>query len=99
MSSRFRSRYGPFGIGGWTPAVKVLIIACVVTFFLQIIDRMTAGPSFIYKFGLTPTLVVHNFYLWQLVTYIFLHDTNQLDRKSTRLNSSHLGISYAVFCL
>ena len=77
MSSRFRSRYGSFGIGGWTPAVKVLIIACVVTFFLQIIDRMTAGPSFIYKFGLTPTLVVHNFYLWQLVTYIFLHDTNQ----------------------
>src|SRR5262245_63906534 len=25
--------------------------------------------------------------------------TAQLDRKSTRLNSSHLGISYAVFCL
>src|SRR5215472_5586285 len=24
--------------------------------------------------------------------------TAQLDRKSTRLNSSHLGISYAVFC-
>src|SRR5438045_7280568 len=24
---------------------------------------------------------------------------DQLDRKSTRLNSSHLGISYAVFCL
>src|SRR5437899_8234587 len=23
----------------------------------------------------------------------------ELDRKSTRLNSSHLGISYAVFCL
>src|ERR1035438_10762114 len=25
--------------------------------------------------------------------------TNLPDRKSTRLNSSHLGISYAVFCL
>src|SRR3989442_7800227 len=25
--------------------------------------------------------------------------TNQLDRKSTRLNSSHVRISYAVFCL
>src|SRR5205814_10459963 len=24
---------------------------------------------------------------------------NKRDRKSTRLNSSHLGISYAVFCL
>src|ERR1035438_6082387 len=26
-------------------------------------------------------------------------DTPKPDRKSTRLNSSHLGISYAVFCL
>src|SRR5258705_4922299 len=26
-------------------------------------------------------------------------DQRHLDRKSTRLNSSHLGISYAVFCL
>src|SRR5262245_62860169 len=26
-------------------------------------------------------------------------DQDVLDRKSTRLNSSHLGISYAVFCL
>src|ERR1039458_10370674 len=25
--------------------------------------------------------------------------SGRLDRKSTRLNSSHLGISYAVFCL
>src|SRR5258705_2699764 len=39
---------------------------------------------------------------------LFLHEHNNLpeihgsfnrDRKSTRLNSSHLGISYAVFCL
>src|SRR5256885_10131112 len=27
------------------------------------------------------------------------HATQKLDRKSTRLNSSHLVISYAVFCL
>src|SRR5436853_866915 len=27
------------------------------------------------------------------------YDRRQVDRKSTRLNSSHLGISYAVFCL
>src|SRR5438045_7327067 len=26
-------------------------------------------------------------------------DFGEVDRKSTRLNSSHLGISYAVFCL
>src|SRR5690606_42042722 len=28
-----------------------------------------------------------------------LHDANLADRKSTRLNSSHVKISYAVFCL
>src|SRR2546426_5061631 len=28
-----------------------------------------------------------------------LHDRERIDRKSTRLNSSHLVISYAVFCL
>src|SRR5205814_4038568 len=30
---------------------------------------------------------------------ILLHSGIGRDRKSTRLNSSHLGISYAVFCL
>src|SRR5256885_3232789 len=29
----------------------------------------------------------------------FAQNNRQLDRKSTRLNSSHLVISYAVFCL
>src|SRR5688572_31574734 len=28
-----------------------------------------------------------------------VHTTNKVDRKSTRLNSSHSQISYAVFCL
>src|SRR5262245_62819706 len=30
---------------------------------------------------------------------IVLRNRMAIDRKSTRLNSSHLGISYAVFCL
>src|SRR5256885_12462120 len=29
----------------------------------------------------------------------YCYEVNGLDRKSTRLNSSHLVISYAVFCL
>src|SRR3712207_8911080 len=48
-----------------------------------------------------------DFYLlgWGVTTfdseYIFslLYHTNTGDRKSTRLNSSHANISYAVFCL
>src|SRR5262245_62796840 len=46
-------------------------------------------------------------YLWMLAftTLLFFRPQDHiqalaaLDRKSTRLNSSHLGISYAVFCL
>src|SRR5205814_10235969 len=30
---------------------------------------------------------------------LLVHQRTKRDRKSTRLNSSHLGISYAVFCL
>src|SRR5256885_3957912 len=36
----------------------------------------------------------------EATSHFFTPDTTQpLDRKSTRLNSSHLVISYAVFCL
>src|ERR1035438_10687944 len=37
------------------------------------------------------------FYHVLLPSIVFVID--DIDRKSTRLNSSHLGISYAVFCL
>src|SRR5215467_14248179 len=76
MSSRYRSRFGGFGIGGgWTPAVKALVIACVIGFVLHYIDDriISSSPAFDYKFGLVPALVTQHFYLWQLVTYIFLH--------------------------
>src|SRR5256885_12208148 len=36
---------------------------------------------------------------WLSQTYDALARIQELDRKSTRLNSSHLVISYAVFCL
>src|SRR5258705_3782513 len=42
---------------------------------------------------------------YQMVKYSIAHRSfaiqflPEVDRKSTRLNSSHLGISYAVFCL
>src|SRR5690625_5928166 len=33
------------------------------------------------------------------ITVQLRHQMTQIDRKSTRLNSSHVAISYAVFCL
>src|SRR5690625_7120495 len=38
-------------------------------------------------------------YLKQVTEDDFLEEIVKLDRKSTRLNSSHVAISYAVFCL
>src|SRR5437870_10826980 len=37
--------------------------------------------------------------LEQIVTDSGAQTASQIDRKSTRLNSSHVAISYAVFCL
>src|SRR5699024_12180042 len=37
---------------------------------------------------------------WQLeIADVMVTDISAVDRKSTRLNSSHVSISYAVFCL
>src|SRR5437867_5441666 len=36
---------------------------------------------------------------WGVATFYALFSTTPRDRKSTRLNSSHRTISYAVFCL
>src|SRR5436853_6402859 len=72
VSSRYRS--SGFGMGGgWTPAVRTLVIACVVGFLLQIFDRLSGAPSLADKFGLVPVEVTQKYYLWQLVTYMFLH--------------------------
>src|SRR5262245_63503658 len=35
----------------------------------------------------------------EALAFLLLASSFHADRKSTRLNSSHLGISYAVFCL
>jgi membrane associated rhomboid family serine protease len=43
--------------------------ACVVGFLLQ----MAVGAKLYYILGLVPALFWSKFFVWQLVTYIFLH--------------------------
>src|SRR5215475_2431022 len=74
MSFRYRTRYGGFGLGGgWTPAIKTLVIACAVGFLLHIFNQFAGAQPLMYTFGLVPAFVTQKFYVWQLVTYIFLH--------------------------
>src|SRR5437660_3691337 len=42
-----------------------------------------------------PKSAINELEMWQQDTF----DATRIDRKSTRLNSSHVAISYAVFCL
>jgi len=73
VSRYYRNTFSGFGPGGISPVVKTLIIICSTTFLLQIFDGIAGGATFTSKFGLVPYQVTHRFYLWQLVTYIFLH--------------------------
>src|SRR3712207_7875648 len=41
----------------------------------------------------------HRFAIQQAIDLPSFHSEHWIDRKSTRLNSSHANISYAVFCL
>lgn len=74
MSPYYRTTYSSIGYPRWTRAVKIIVIACVVTFLIQLVT----GRWFTLLFGLTPWDVTHSGYIWQLVTYIFLHDTGSI---------------------
>ena len=75
------TRWGAPG-GGWgdglTPAVRALLIANVAVYGFQIVSRFAANVRLERLFGLVPYDVVHHLFLWQPVTYMFLHDPGNI---------------------
>src|SRR5258705_9816227 len=76
--------------------------ALIPSFFFLMIRRPPRSTLFPYT-TLFRSPDIDNFTVCSLDD-ILIYSTNEddhedQDRKSTRLNSSHLGISYAVFCL
>jgi membrane associated rhomboid family serine protease len=59
-----------FSPGPVSTALKALIAANVVVFILQ---QPQLVPSLTTMFGLQPDLVIHEFRIWQLASYMFLH--------------------------
>src|SRR3954464_11301631 len=57
-----------FGAGPLSTTLKVLIAANVAAFITT-----SFAPSLLEYLGLTPSLVLHQFWVWQLATYMFLH--------------------------
>lgn len=68
----FRTGYYDAGSGLFPPAIKWLLIINVAMFFLPRI--IFTNLDFFHRFfGLVPHIIWTKFYLWQLVTYMFLH--------------------------
>jgi membrane associated rhomboid family serine protease len=63
-----------FGPGPITPAVRAIIIANVAAFLLTFLQPQ----SIVEFFGLTPALVLEQFRVWQLATYLFIHSPTQI---------------------
>src|SRR3954451_9399533 len=57
-----------FGAGLLSTTLKVLIAANVAAFITT-----SFAPSLLEYLGLVPSLVLHQFWVWQLATYMFLH--------------------------
>src|SRR5438105_14060427 len=76
------------GGGEFTPPlVSLIVLAC----FLSLSPRFAPPIAGIPLLGRRILALLTDFLLLSIVSF--------LDRKSTRLNSSHEWISYAVFCL
>ncbi|MEW5944629.1 MAG: rhomboid family intramembrane serine protease [bacterium] len=72
----YQVRFGP---GRVMPVVRALLIANAAVFALQLVLNFTRyGWVIIHYFALYPESVVLKFYLWQTVTYMFLHDSSGL---------------------
>jgi membrane associated rhomboid family serine protease len=63
----------PFAYRSLPPAVKVLLTATVGVFVAQWVFSLVGGPGLVGFFGLTPARVTGHLWLWQTVTYLFLH--------------------------
>ncbi|MBM9576857.1 rhomboid family intramembrane serine protease [Leptospira sp. 201903070] len=56
-----------------TPVVRILLILNGSVFAIQLLLSWTIGDYLTLYFGLTPDLITHRYFVWQFVTYAFLH--------------------------
>src|SRR5207253_6223257 len=63
------------------------------------LPRLTPVATNVYMEALSPTMEEGRVVKWHKRDGDPVKTGETLDRKSTRLNSSHVAISYAVFCL
>src|SRR5690625_6092935 len=87
----------------WFEWIKAIIIALLIAFFIR---TFIFATSIVEGVSMEPTLEDGERVIFNKIVYIIdepergdIVIIERPDRKSTRLNSSHVAISYAVFCL
>jgi len=74
---RYQMRYPTTGLdrsGLFPPGVKWLLIINIALFVVYFFAVRTGLAVFFHYFGLIPRMVVEYLAVWQLVSYMFLHD-------------------------
>jgi membrane associated rhomboid family serine protease len=56
-----------------TPVVRVLLIACISLFLMQLIGDTFLGTHILEVFSLIPYRFYESHYFWQPITYMFMH--------------------------
>src|SRR5699024_12013771 len=84
----------------WTTLVNIIDIIIVAFFIYQLIKIAQGTRATELLKGILVIITIKFLSsFFQLHTTEYIVDFVIQDRKSTRLNSSHVSISYAVFCL
>jgi membrane associated rhomboid family serine protease len=65
----FEDLHRPLSAAGFRGAIKWILIISG----LMLLAQQFAGSFLLYYLGLTPVLVLHRYWVWQVVTYMFLH--------------------------
>jgi membrane associated rhomboid family serine protease len=76
---RYPSTYASsfsFGPGPMSTALKALIAANVVVYLLTLVPAI--GDAVTLYFGLRPATVLEHGWIWQLATYMFVHDPRSI---------------------
>src|SRR5690625_6227677 len=79
----------------WLTSLRLVIIIITIAITVRTIffsPIIVDGPSMLPTLESQDQMIINKF-------VYRLKEPERLDRKSTRLNSSHVAISYAVFCL
>src|SRR5699024_12096247 len=93
-----------FGTSRFLTYILLFIGTIIITYYKALPKTRRTVGAFILQFSLLLVTQIifyftHSAQAQREPVLTFVYESYAQDRKSTRLNSSHVSISYAVFCL